>query len=189
MAESTLRGIISFFDKLGIYDVVLPFLLIFSIMFAILEKSKILGTVTINNVTYTKKNLNAMVAFCIAFVVVASTQVVAILNEALAHIALLLVIVVSFLLLLGAFFKSDEEVYLEKGAWRTWFMIAMLIGTILIFANAIHTKDGDTWLEVFWDFLKNNWDSTAVGSIILIIVLILFMYFITKEPKLKKEGK
>ena len=42
--QSVFRGIIEFFEKIGIYDVVLPFLLVFTIVFAILEKTKVFGT-------------------------------------------------------------------------------------------------------------------------------------------------
>ena len=43
MAEaSTFREIILFFDEVGVYDVILPFLLVFTIVYAIFEKTKIL---------------------------------------------------------------------------------------------------------------------------------------------------
>jgi hypothetical protein len=193
MVDSQFRTIIVFFDKLGVYDVILPFLLVFTVVFAILEKSKILGTEKIGGETYTKKNLNAMFAFVVAFLVVASTQLVSIINEALARVVLLLMISICFLLLIGSFFKNDEDVFLEKGMWRTSFMLAMLVGTLLIFLWAIKTSDGTSWLEYFWTWVSANWDSTAVGSVILMLVIILFMWFIVKEPSgggdSKKEKK
>ena len=72
MPESTFREMIGFLDKIGIYDVVLPFILVFTIVFVILEKTRVLGTETIEGKPYTKKNINAMVAFVIAFFVVGS---------------------------------------------------------------------------------------------------------------------
>ena len=65
--ETVFRGIIGFLEQIGIYDVILPFLLVFTIIFAILEKTKVLGTETIEGKRYTKKNINAMVAFVISF--------------------------------------------------------------------------------------------------------------------------
>ena len=41
---SPFRTGIDFLDKLGVYEVLLPFLLIFTIVFAILEKTKVFGT-------------------------------------------------------------------------------------------------------------------------------------------------
>ena len=56
MATTVLGGVLDFFKELGIYDVVLPFILVFTIMFAILERTKIFGTE--GEKKFTKKNLN-----------------------------------------------------------------------------------------------------------------------------------
>ena len=57
---SNFRENLSFFETIGIFDVVLPFLLVFTIVFAILEKTKVFGTDDIGGVKYSKKNLNAI---------------------------------------------------------------------------------------------------------------------------------
>ena len=43
MEESVFRGGLAFLEQVGVYDVVLPFLLAFTLVFALLEKTKILG--------------------------------------------------------------------------------------------------------------------------------------------------
>ncbi len=180
--ESTFRGVLGFFDKLGIYDVILPFLLVFTIVFAILEKSKIFGTEKFKDVEYPKKNLNAMVAFVTAFFVVASTKLVAIINKSIANTVLLLILSVFFLLLIGSFYSSKEETFLQ-GNWRTAGMIFMLIGILLIFADAIG------WLKPAWNYMINNWSSTVFGSILLVIVIIVFMLIVTYEKREEKGEK
>ena len=40
---------INFLVKLGVYDIILPFLLVFVLVFALLEKTKILGTDKVKN--------------------------------------------------------------------------------------------------------------------------------------------
>jgi hypothetical protein len=187
--ESVFRGVLLFFDKLGIYDVVLPFLLTFSIFFAVLEKTKVLGTEKADGphggTEMTKKNLNAMVAFCGSFFVIASSRLVNIIHEGLANVVLLLLISVSFLLLVGVFYKDGEAVSLE-GRWRTFMMILMFIGVVLIFAHAIQTEDGTPWLEYAYNYLVDNYDSTAVSAIILGIIVIGVMVWITKGEKSEK---
>src|SRR3989344_7866102 len=99
MAEATaFRGVITFLDELGVYDVVLPFLLVFTIVFAILEKTRVLGTEKVGDKELTKKNLDAIVAFVIAFLVIASTSLVRIINEVVANVVLVLILVISFLM-------------------------------------------------------------------------------------------
>src|SRR3989338_6710532 len=143
--ESTFRGIISFFGDIGIYDVVLPFLLVFTIVFAILEKTRVLGVDKVEGDSYHKKNINALVAFVTAFLVIASTRLVALINEAMANIVVLLLLSVGFLLLIGSFYKEGEEVFLEGGL-RTFFMVIMFIGITLIFLHAVKTDDEQSWL-------------------------------------------
>jgi hypothetical protein len=185
MAESAIRGAIGFFDKLGVYDVVLPFLLIFTIVFAILERTKIFGTEKIGKEETTRKNLNSIAAFVIALLVVASSQIVAVINASIAKIVLLLVLSISFLILIGTFYGKGDEVALT-GKWKTAGMIFMAVGILLIFANELG------WLKPTYDYLTTHWDSSVVGSIILVIVIVWFVAFVSggkEEPKTeKKEG-
>ena len=148
--QSVFRGIIEFFEKIGIYDVVLPFLLVFTIVFAILEKTKVFGTVKIGDSTYTQKNLNAMTAFVIGFLVIASSKLVAIIADVSSQMVVLLLGSVFFLILVGTFYKEGEAVFLEKG-WKSFFMVIMFLGLAVIFLQAIPTKTGQPWLECFWE--------------------------------------
>tara|TARA_Y100000310_G_C20689951_1_gene821590 strand:- start:2206 stop:2763 length:558 start_codon:yes stop_codon:yes gene_type:complete len=174
--ESVFRGVISFLGKIGVYDVILPFLLVFTIVFAVLEKTKVLGTEKVEGKDVTKKNLNSMVAFVISFLVIASTKLVSVINEAMANMVLLLILVVSYLMLVGVFFGS-KEVTLEKyEGWTRFFMVIMFIGIVLIFLNALD------WLQ-YVAALFVYWDSQWASSIILLIVVLVFMIYITKESK------
>ncbi|MBI5391028.1 hypothetical protein HZB02_06065 [Candidatus Woesearchaeota archaeon] len=177
--QSVFRDAITFFDKIGIYDVVLPFLLVFTIMFAILEKTKVFGMEQIDGHDYTKKNLNAMTAFVTAFVVVASSRIVALINEALANVVVLLIISVCFLLLIGSFYGKDDEVALKDG-WKKLFMGLMFAGIILIFLHAAKLSDGTSWLEWMYWQVAYNFDSTAVGALVLMIIIIALMFYIIK---------
>ena len=102
---SQLRDIIEFFDEIGFCDVVLPFLLAFTIVFAIFEKTRVLGTED----GKPKKNLNAIAAFAIAFRVVASSRLVEILTEVSSNMVVLLFLSVLFLLLVGSFYKESSD--------------------------------------------------------------------------------
>jgi hypothetical protein len=180
MATTVLGGVLDFFKELGVYDVVLPFILVFTIMFAILEKTKVFGTE--GEKKFTKKNLNAMVSFVIAFLVVASSKIVEAITKVSSEIIVLLLLVVFFLMMVGTFYTKEE---IDKGVsldkwWRTGFMIFIAISILFIFLDAIVAEDGRTWLEVFWDWLSNFYTDTSVAAIVLIIAVIIFVYFVTK---------
>ena len=174
MADSTFREIIEFFGDIGIYDVVLPFLLVFTIVFAILEKTRVLGTENIGGQDVTRKNLNSMVSFVIAFLVVASTSLVRAINEAMANMVMLLLLAISFMILAGSFYKEGE--FDVSSNWKKFFSVVMFVGIVLIFMDAVD------WLEPGWDYLRHNWNETAVASAVLILLLGGVMYFITKPP-------
>ncbi|SRR3989344_1516566 len=180
--ESAFRGMIGFLNEIGVYDIILPFLLVFTIVFAILEKTKIFGIEKVDKVETTKKNINAMVAFVIAFLVIASTRLVGIINEVMANIVLLLILAISFLILAGALF-GDKEFSLENfPRWMTLFMIIMFVGIVVIFLNALD------WLEVIFDLFR-NWRAEWAASIIFMIITIGFIVFITWEPKKTESTK
>jgi hypothetical protein len=190
MAETVLGNVISFFERIGIYDVVLPFLLTFTIVFAIFEKSKILGTEKIEDKEYPKKNLNAMAAFVIAFMVVASGKLVETITRVSSNVVVLVLLGVFYLLLVGTFWKPGEKepwAALED-RWKTTFMIIMFLGIVLIFMDAIRDESGRSWLDVLLGYLGQFWTSTAVASIILIIFLIVFVWAMVREPK-SEESK
>ena len=189
MAQETALGdVILFLDKIGVYDVVLPFLLVFTIVFAMLEKTKIFGTEKFKGADYPRKNLNAMMAFVTAFLVIASSQLVEAITTISANMVILLLAGVFFLLLVGTFYKPGEEVAL-MGGWRTGWMWIMFVGLLAIFLNAFKTKAGQTWLEYVIDYLVNYWDSTVFATIVLIIFVIFFMRWVTKSEQPSSGGE
>ncbi|MFH0870132.1 MAG: hypothetical protein V1866_03685 [archaeon] len=182
MPTSTFRGTLEFFNKLGVYDVLLPFILVFTIVYAIMEKTKIFGTEKAGDITVTRKNLNAMTAFVSAFFVVASTQLVAIISQVLAHTVLLLLLSICFLILVGSFHKGDKEFGLED-KWKTAFMWIMFIGIVVIFLNAMG------WLTLIYENLFFRFDSATVSSIVLIIVIVGFIMYVTAAPAKEEKKK
>lgn len=185
---------INFLVKLGIYDIVLPFLLVFVLVFALLEKTKVLGIETSKDskgekVEYTKKSLNAMVAFITGFFVIASTQLVAVINQSLSQIFLLLLIIVCFLLVWGSFHQQTKEGFFldpknkNQRFYYKVLMASVFISIIAIFFNALG------WLEAIYDFLKNNWNTDYVAAVLFIALIVGFMAWITGDSAPKGEDK
>ncbi len=181
MAETVLGNVITFLDKLGVYDVILPFLLVFTIVYAVLDKTRVLGMERIGGVDYPRRNLNSLVAFVIGFLVVASGQLVALINEAMANIVILLLVSVSYLMLIGVLYKQQEMEL--KGTWLYVFLFINFIGVLLIFLHAIPTEGGSNWLAEILDFISMNWQRDYVGAVLLIIAVVWFMHWIVQGPK------
>ena len=166
-------------DKLGIGDIVLPFLLVFSIVFAILEKTKVFGVEKVGNQVYTRKNINAMVAFVVAFFVVLSNKLVQVITKTTSNAVLLLLLSVLFLMLYGSFKEeSDKGVSLSNG-WGKFFEWIMAIGICVIFLDSMTTSSGESWLSVIWGGLVSIFTSNSsifngqfFESIVLLLVII-----------------
>ena len=170
------RDIIDFFAKIGVFDVVLPFLLVFTVVFALLERTKVFGIEKVDGKEYTKKNLNSAAAFVISFLVVASSELVEIITKVSSQFVVILFLIVLFLLLIGSFFKEEPHAFfLEKGGWRTTFMIIVFVGLVFIFLDAMNLLD-----EIF-GFLRGTDTGEVIGSALLLIIVVMFIGYVTSD--------
>ncbi len=183
MADSQFREAFAFLETLGVFDVVLPFLLVFTIAFAMLEKTKVFGTENIDGKVYTKKNLNALASFAISFFTVASARVVDALTQISANAVILMFAAVFFLMLIGSFSEEKDKGFFLEKTWKTMFMIVMFAGLFAIFLNAITVSDGRTWLEWIFDWLGQFSSNVSVAAVVLIGIVIGAMLLIVNSDK------
>jgi len=190
MAGTAFGNAMDFMVRLGVFETVLPFLLVFTLVFAFLEKTKIFGTeeyrseVDGKQYTITRKSLNSMIAFTIAFFVIASTQMVALINIVISRMVLVLVLVFTFVLTVGSMQKQTKEGFFLDGTWKIIFEVIAFIGIALIFLDALG------WLDKFFSWIAGAWESEATAAVIMVIVLIAFIMYITwsKDPSGKSGG-
>ncbi|MBW2976867.1 hypothetical protein KY347_05465 [Candidatus Woesearchaeota archaeon] len=177
------REILDFFNNIGVFDVVLPFLLVFTVVFALLERTKVFGVEKIEGKEYTKKNLNSAAAFVIAFLVVASSKLVYVITRVSSNFVVLLFSIVLFLLLVGSFFKEEPHGVFLEGGWKTTFMVIVFIVLFFIFIEAMG------WMGDVYDFFEGTDKGEIVGSVILLILIVLFIVYITQERKTETKSK
>ncbi len=190
------NSMIGLMDKFGIGDIVLPFLLVFTLVFAILEKTKVLGVEKVGNQIYTRKNLNAMMAFVIAFFVVMSNQLVKVIMQTTSNVVLLLLISILFLMLIGSLqSESEEGISLEGTKWKTLFEVLMFLGLVVVFLSALKTSSGQSWLEVLWSSstgIVHSVLSTQVFEMVAFVGVIFgVLYYLIKgdTPRVPKKEK
>src|SRR3989344_8613711 len=138
----------------GVYEYILPFLLIFSITFAIFEKTQILGT--------EKKNINIIVSLIIGLIFVTQFSLVATLNNFLPKVSLFIVVAVMALILFGIF-GAD----VAKGLKGLGLMIAALISLFIIYWGLSPSLGFELpyWVQYNWDVI--------ITLIVIIIVIAL----------------
>lgn len=172
---TVVQDVFVFLDTLGAWDVVLPFMLVFTLVYATLVKSQYFGE--------QRKNIAVLVSFCIGFFFIASLQLV----EGLAQFLPLLV-----LLVLGGFFVlfifsalGGDKI---EGKSKTMMMFLALILLIVIAVFSF----GD--LKIF----KTISDQIPWGVVIAVVVFVGVVYFLirgddalpsAKSPKKESSSK
>ncbi len=187
---SVLSNALDFLREFGIFDVILPFLLVFAVVFGILEKTRILGEEKVGKEIYPRKNLNAIVAFVFAMLVVAATKIVGVINLALPQISLLVIVALSFLMMIGIFMKPDNTLYekLTKG-WMTFLMILMFIAVIFVFLGNLPANEKQSWLGFAFDYVVEFWSGTLIATLVLLVVVIWAIVYITKGDQGTIQGR
>lgn len=167
-------------EWLGLTDVILPFLLIFTIIFAIMQKFKFLGE--------GRKNFNVMIALIIGLLVVVphingtyppEKDVVVIMNEAIPNVSILLIAIIMLLLLVGIW---GVEINWAGSSLPGVLAFLSFIAVALIFSNAV-------WPNWLWpDWLWWLRDSATQSTIVIILVFAVLIWFITKEPSKPEQS-
>ena len=124
-----------FSNNLFVYTI-LPFLLVFALVFAILQKTKILGD--------GKKQIDAIVALVIGLLVVSFANYVDVIVQLMAFLSVALVIILVFMLLFGTLFEPGKF-EMAKGLKTTF---GIIIAIAVIIAILVYTPA--------WDYLAAN---------------------------------
>ena len=176
-----LEGFFRALERWGLVDVLLPFLLIFTIIFAVLEKTHILGS--------DKRNLNAVLALIISLTVIvphatgnypAGYDPVDIINAALPSVSILVVAIIMLLIMIGLFAHDKVLLGLTMPGWITLISIIVII---IIFGSAAgwYAHGFNAWLE-------NIFGSDALAIVIMLIVFGVIIAFITSGGKADEAG-
>ncbi len=181
---SPLQNAVQFFKDFGLFDVVLPFLLVFALVFAILEKTRILGTEGAGEKAIPKRNLNTLVAFVIGMITIATNKIVNAINTALPNVVLVIVAFVAFLLMIGIFFGTGEMNFAQQHKkFAMGFIVVSLIILVIIVLDSITLASGQSWLDYLIEYIGNNASGPVVMSILFLIIALVAIVYITTTPK------
>lgn len=180
MAYWDFRNLMYSLENMGILDVLLPFTLIFTIVFAVLQKTMILGK---DEKERPRKNFNVIVSLAMALAVVIphvtgryppNQDVVTIINNALPNVSLIAVAIVMVLLIIGVFGKRMDIGESKVGG--LFAILAILIVAVIFMAAA----------GIFDRAYLPNWlyfiyDPQFQALVIAILVFGLIIGWITKS--------
>lgn len=135
-------------------DIILPFLLVFTLIFAILDKSKMLGE--------GKRQINAIISLVIGLIFIAFPFARDIVVRLIPFLAVSVVILFVFMLIMGFILAKKEGDMLNKGlkiALGIIFGLAVLVAVL--------------WFTGGWDLIYSFVMERDLGQTILINLFIL----------------
>jgi len=162
-----------YLQYIGVWDVILPFALIFAIIFAVLDKTKI----------FEHNNINIVIALSISLLSIIphvmggyppGLDVVLIINAFFPQIALALIAIVMVLIMTGLMIKdSDDFKFTETlGKWAAGISIALVLFFMYNSINPVNTRYGSTF-----NFLN---DPQLQAFVISALVFGLIVWFIQR---------
>ena len=167
-------------ESFGLTDALLPFLLIFTVIFAILQKVKIFGK--------DKKNINVIISLIIGLLVVIphvtqsyppGQDVVEILNSAIPNVSIIIIAIVMVLILLGVFGSKLE---IAGGSLAGWVALLSFLTVGYIFGRSAG------WFTYLPNWLQWLDDPETQALVVVLLVFGILIWLVTKEPK-DKSGK
>ncbi|MBN2457667.1 hypothetical protein JXB31_00880 [Candidatus Woesearchaeota archaeon] len=173
---------VDFFERLedfGMTDALLPFLLIFVIVFATLQKTNLLGS--------GKKNFNIIISAIIGLLVVIphvtnsypqNRDVVEIINNSLPQLSMLMVAIIMALLLIGL---MGGEASWIGGSLSGWIAIIAFLLVVYIFGGS---------MGIWENSMFSRWFGRDTSSIIVIILIFaIVVWYITRDADSEKASK
>src|SRR5574342_110744 len=145
----------------GFVDVILPFLLVFTLTYAVLQKTRVLG----EEDKKPKKRLNAMLAFVLGFIAVLATHLLNVINILIGYMVLLLIVGLLLAIVLGL---AGAE-----GGHKNRFFIALMIILFALFVFYGLARAGVIDEQRFFD--------TLFWPIIALAVLGTVLYFVLRK--------
>lgn len=151
---------LSWFEGMGGFDVILPFLLVFTLLFALMEKVKLFGE--------KRRNIHVIVALIAAAFVVAQPDVVYLIRGFIPSVSMWILIILMGLLVMGMFGLTGDT----KWSWG----IAVIIAVVVILWSLSAATNAYYW--PFYNLLTEQ----DIAWLIAIGVFILVIWLIVKEP-------
>lgn len=152
--------------------IILPFLLIFTIVFAVFQKVKILGD---------KKSYNVVIALVVSLTTVIphvtgsypmNYDPVEIINRFLPQVSLIVIAIIMLLLLVGIW--GAESDWAAGNIVTSWIVILSVVAIVWTFGAAANWWHGWYWLESFLG-------TDTIAVLIMILVFGIIIWFVTKD--------
>lgn len=151
-------------------DYILPFALTFTLIFAVLQKTKLLGD--------NKKQIDAIIGLIVGLILIAFEPARAIVVKLQVFLAVFAALLLVFMLLYGFIYGKKEGDILGKG-WKIALAAVLTVSLVITFLV----------ITGFWDMIQNFLLNDATGAqiwingLIIVVIVGALIAVIKGEPK------
>jgi hypothetical protein len=179
------RGAVYYLEQIGLVDVFLPFILIFTILFAILQKIALFKVV--GKSEKPDKRINGVISFAVALLIVIphvtgsyppGQDVIELLNNILPQTIVLIFTIFLVLVLLGLTGATKPA---GENAMAGFAALLAILGLGVILWNAFYPYQSPQWL--YW--LQ---DPQLQGILVVLLILGIIGYFTMKDEASSGSG-
>lgn len=140
----------------GVFDYVLPFLLVFALVFGILSKTQLFGNES--------KGINAVIALALGALSLQLDIIPLIFRELFPRLGVGIAVLLGLFILVGLFIPGDAANQTRK----TWDIILSVVGAIIFLIIVFQTFNFFGW----GGFSSGYWGGDIVGWIVGLIVFV-----------------
>ncbi|MCS7134295.1 MAG: hypothetical protein NZ889_00325 [Candidatus Pacearchaeota archaeon] len=159
-----MEQMISQWAQLGVFNVLLPFLLVFAVVFAILEKIDLLKN----------RGVHAIISLAVGFFTIANPYVISFFLPLFSNLGLGVAILIALVVVLGLAIHPGE---------KTWKTIFLVMG-VIIFIVVLGKAGIFNYLNIF-GYCDSYCQSTVVFFVIVgLAVLVALLYGKKEEGKM-----
>ena len=152
-------NLLSSWEQAGVFSYVLPFLLIFAVIFGILTRTKIFGA--------ENKGLNAVVSLVIGLLALQFELVPLFFSEIFPNLGVALSVILVAMILIGLFWPNDRTA-------ANWILVA---GAAIIFIIVVSKSFDSLGYSLagygVWDFIYRNLGLITAAIIIMVVVAVV----------------
>lgn len=139
---------------------ILPFLLVFTVVFAILQKTKILGD--------GKKQIDAIVSLVIGLIVISFGFATGVIVSLVPVLAISAVVILVFMLLYGMTHQDGSEPFKLPG--KVQGLIGALVAVVVVVSILVITGAWDYLVEKF--FYSGAGSSALISNVVFIVIIV-----------------
>lgn len=163
-----IAALLNTWHQAGVFDYVLPFLLMFAVVYGILSQAKIFGE---------NKGVHAIIALVIGLLALQVGLVQEFFREIFPRAGIALAVVIVMLILTALFVPLKDKD--GKTNWPAYVLYG--IGIVAFLAVVYNSFDTLSWIDNFW---WEEWGYYVIGGLVLVgvIALVVLPNWKASEP-------